>query len=149
LLDLNHDYPWSGKNKPKARFSPAKDLFFNINISDSVTMDVMISYGANSLANSSGSAHLQNMTQELDCKAIRALVQRLQIKNETPSISFIVAVAGAICTVLETAVGTVDYLTELPLIRIHVEGLQSLIKKSGGWDSIKHKSNPAAWLIFW
>jgi hypothetical protein len=146
---VNHNYPWLGELKSRPRFQPSSQIFFPVNVTDSVSLDVMIAYGASSLANSSGSPQMTSMAVKYQSDAIRAILDRIKVEKQMPSIPLIIAVTGSICTVLETVHADKNDLLDSPLVKLHVGGLRSLIKSKRGWDEIKKKSMPAAWLIFW
>ena len=147
FIDMQH---WWDGIKATTTFQVPRDIFFAVNSSDALTVDVMLAYGATSLAARYEDAALQRTVLARRTKVMRHLQDRIYTETgASPSEGLLIGVGGAIATMTDIEQHSCEGLLQRDVFQVHLRGLRSLIAASWGWNVLKSKFPPVTYLIAW
>ena len=130
-----------------AAFQPARDICVPVNMTDSLTIDTMVAYGANCRALYTGDPQVGRLALYYKGNSIQQINKRLQSEGSRPSPILMLAICGLICAILETTKSICS--SDHRALNVHVLGLRMLIHNFGGWRAIVDRCFALSWLIAW
>ena len=144
---MEQRYPWQTHRIPPAAFQPARDILLHVNLTDPLTIDTMVAYGANCHALCTRDPQAARLALRYTNVSIRQINKRLENEGNRPSPILLHAICGLICAILETTQSASH--SDRQALDAHVRGLRILIDNSGGWRAIADRCFDLSWLIAW